>query len=63
MTDYERDYPDHTQTPGWEHGDEPPCNTSANPTFYDLVDQASPAGAAFSPGVWPRPWPVSGAWA
>ncbi|WP_372422998.1 PhoX family protein [Salinarimonas chemoclinalis] len=24
--------------PGWEHGDEPPCNTSANATFYDVVD-------------------------
>ncbi|MGJ3263771.1 MAG: PhoX family protein [Salinarimonas sp.] len=24
--------------PGWEHGDEPPCNASANPTFYDVVE-------------------------
>jgi len=38
MRDYEQDYPDHTATPGHEHGDEPPCNTSANPTFYDIVD-------------------------
>ncbi len=38
MSAYEKDYPDHTQTPGYTHGDEPPCNTSANPTFYDVVD-------------------------
>lgn len=38
MSNYERDYPDHTQTPGFEHGDEPPCNLSPNPTFYDVVD-------------------------
>jgi secreted PhoX family phosphatase len=38
VSNYERDYPDHTKTPGFSHGDEPPCNTSANPTFYDVVD-------------------------
>ena len=38
MSQYEKDYPDHTLTPGYEHGDEPPCNLSANPTFYDVVD-------------------------
>lgn len=37
MTDYEHDYADHRETPGFAHGDEPPCNTSANPTFYDIV--------------------------
>ncbi len=40
MSDYERDYPDYTERPDWEPGDEPPCNTSANPTFYDVIDQA-----------------------
>jgi uncharacterized protein len=45
MSAYEKDYPDHTLTPGFEHGDEAPCNTSANPTFYDVVDaQASRRG-------------------
>jgi uncharacterized protein len=38
MKDYERDYPDYTATPGYEHGDEPPCNTSNNPTFYEVMD-------------------------
>jgi uncharacterized protein len=38
MNDYERDYPDYTVTPGYEHGDEPPCNTSNNPTFYEVMD-------------------------
>ena len=38
MSRYENDYPDHTRTPGYGHGDEPPCNNSANPTFYDVVD-------------------------
>jgi hypothetical protein len=38
MSAYEKDYPDHTQTPGYTHGDEPPCNASSNPTFYDVVD-------------------------
>jgi secreted PhoX family phosphatase len=37
MTDFERDYADHRDTPGYEHGDEPPCNASANPTMYDVV--------------------------
>lgn len=35
---YEYDYADVTQTPGYEHGDEPLCNTSPNPTFYDVID-------------------------
>ena len=38
MSAYEQDYPDHTETPGFSHGDEVPSNTSANPTFYDVVD-------------------------
>jgi uncharacterized protein len=38
MNDYERDYPDYTATPGYEHGDEPPCNTSKNPNFYEVMD-------------------------
>jgi len=38
MSAYEHDYPDHTATPGYAHGDEPPCNASSNPTFYDVVD-------------------------
>ncbi|TVQ56566.1 MAG: PhoX family phosphatase [Rhodobacteraceae bacterium] len=38
MKDYERDYEDFTQRPDFEHGDEPPCNLSANPTFYDILD-------------------------
>ena len=38
MSDYERDYADHTRRPDWEPGDEPPCNGSANPTFYDVLD-------------------------
>ncbi|MFN3615285.1 MAG: PhoX family protein [Rubrimonas sp.] len=38
MDRYERDYEDFTQSPDFEHGDEPPCNASANPTFYDVLD-------------------------
>jgi hypothetical protein len=38
MSPYEHDYPDHTKTPGYSNGDEVPSNTSANPTFYDVVD-------------------------
>ncbi|WP_322892386.1 MULTISPECIES: PhoX family phosphatase [unclassified Yoonia] len=38
MKDFERDFPDHTNAPGFEHGDEPQCNTSANRTFYDVMD-------------------------
>ncbi len=38
MKDYEHDYPDHTETPGFEHGDEAPCNSSANPTFYEVAE-------------------------
>lgn len=35
---YEQDYPDHTQAPDYEHGDERPSNASANRTFYDVVE-------------------------
>jgi secreted PhoX family phosphatase len=35
---YEKDYPDHTKAPCYVHGDEPPCNTSPNASFYDIVD-------------------------
>ncbi|MDM7256028.1 MAG: PhoX family phosphatase [Paracoccus sp. (in: a-proteobacteria)] len=35
---YENDYPDYTQAPDFEHGDERPSNTSANPTFYEVVE-------------------------
>ncbi len=38
MNDYERDYPDYTEAPGYEHGDEPPCNTSKNPNFYEVME-------------------------
>ncbi|MFM8678702.1 MAG: alkaline phosphatase PhoX, partial [Alphaproteobacteria bacterium] len=38
MSAYENDYPDHTRTPGYTHGDEPPCNRSTNPTLYDVID-------------------------
>ncbi len=38
MNDYERDYPDYTEAMGYEHGDERPCNTSANPNFYEVMD-------------------------
>lgn len=37
-TAYEHDYADASEAPCWEHGDEPQCNTSPNPTFYDVVD-------------------------
>ena len=38
MKDFERDYPDHTKAPWYEHGDEPQCNQSANPNFYEVMD-------------------------
>jgi hypothetical protein len=38
MSPYEHDYPDYTQSPDHAHGDERPSNTSANPTFYDVID-------------------------
>jgi hypothetical protein len=38
MSAYENDYPDYTQSPDYSHGDERPSNTSANPTFYDVVE-------------------------
>ena len=37
MRDYESDYPEPSQSPDWEHGDERPSNTSANPTFFDVI--------------------------
>ena len=50
MKNYELDYPDHTQTPGWAHGDGPPCNLSSTPTFYDMVDQALASRRGFLAG-------------
>ena len=50
MSDYERDYPDHTLTPGYAHGDEPPCNEARNPTFYDIVDAARASRRGFMAG-------------
>ncbi|MGY6549233.1 MAG: PhoX family protein [Roseinatronobacter sp.] len=38
MKDYQSDYPDHTQSPDYEHGDETPSNLSGNPTFYDVIE-------------------------
>ncbi|TVP70395.1 MAG: PhoX family phosphatase [Rhodobacteraceae bacterium] len=38
MRDYENDYPDFTQGPDWEHGDEIPSNTSNNRTFFDVIE-------------------------
>lgn len=38
MNDLEHDYPDHTRAMGYEHGDEPPCNASANRNFYQVMD-------------------------
>jgi secreted PhoX family phosphatase len=38
VKDFEKDYPDHTVAPYYEHGDEPQCNTSDNPTFYEVMD-------------------------
>jgi uncharacterized protein len=38
MSAYEHDYPDHTQSPDFAHGDERPSNTSANRNFYDVVE-------------------------
>lgn len=39
MSDYERDYPDYLETPGFEPGDEAPSNSSGNPTFYDVLEK------------------------
>jgi uncharacterized protein len=48
MKDFERDYlDDPTQAPGFEHGDERPSNFSANPTFYDVVEQARSSRRSF----------------
>ena len=38
MSDFERDYPDHTQAPGYQHGDEVPSNRSANRNFYQVME-------------------------
>jgi uncharacterized protein len=38
MKDFEQDYPDFKEAPYFEHGDERPSNTSANPTFYEVMD-------------------------
>ena len=38
MSHYEQDYADFTKAPCHEHGDERPSNTSANPTFYDVIE-------------------------
>ncbi len=38
MKDYQNDYPDFRASPHHEHGDERPSNTSANPTFYDVIE-------------------------
>ncbi len=38
MRDFETDYPDHTETMGYEHGDERPCNASDNPNFYEVME-------------------------
>ncbi len=38
MSAYEQDYPDHTQSPDYQPGDEPRCNLSANETFHDVLE-------------------------
>lgn len=38
MHDLEHDYPDHTQAPWYEHGDEPRCNMSGNRIFYEVME-------------------------
>jgi len=38
MSQYERDYSDHTLSPDFEPGDETPSNHSNNRTFYDVVE-------------------------
>lgn len=38
MNEFERDFPDFTQAPGYEHGDEAPSNLSANRNFYDVME-------------------------
>ena len=38
MKDIERDFPDHTKAPWYEHGDEPLCNHSDNRNFYEVMD-------------------------
>ena len=51
MNDYERDYPDHTTTPGFEHGDEPPCNTSNNRTFFEVIEARASRRGVMSGGL------------
>ena len=50
MSQYEHDYLDPTETPGFEPGDELPSNLSANPTFYDVIDQALASRRGFLAG-------------
>lgn len=38
IKELEHDYPDHTQARGYQYGDEPPCNASANRNFYEVMD-------------------------
>jgi hypothetical protein len=49
MRDYESDYPDFTETPFYEHGDERPSNRSDNRNFYDVLE-ARVARRAFMAG-------------
>ena len=39
MKDFEKDYLDPTESPDFEHGDEGVSNTSANPTFYEIMEE------------------------
>jgi secreted PhoX family phosphatase len=50
MSQYERDYQDPSEAPGFEPGDEIPSNVSANPTFYDVIDQALATRRGFMAG-------------
>ncbi len=38
MKDFENEYPDWKGAPHYEHGDERPSNTSANPNFYEIIE-------------------------
>ena len=51
MSRYERDYSDYSETPCFEHGDEPPCNSSPNRTFYDVLDEAVASRRTFMFGT------------
>lgn len=50
MNTYENDYQDPTEAPCFEPGDELPSNTSTNPTFYDVIDQAMASRRGFMAG-------------